>query len=101
MSLVTNESPLSRSMQRLWPMTFVLMVLSFLVFGAASVNLAQTFLLNVRLIQENGLMALMDGALMQLFEILISAAFAVSFYVVFKTCESVLLQKLLASRQAD
>jgi hypothetical protein len=25
----------------------------------------------------------------------------VSFYVVFKTCESVLLQKLLASRQAD
>lgn len=96
MAHITSESPLSRRMQHHWSLTFVLMVISFLVFGAASINLAQTFLLNVRLIQEHGTLVLWDGALLQLLEILLSAAFSVSFYLLFKTCEAVLLQKLLA-----
>ena len=101
MSLIIPESRLSVLMQRYWPLTYVLMVLSFLIFGAASVNLAQTFLLNIRLIQEHGLLVLMDGALDQLIELLLTASFSVSFYLIFKSCESVLLQKMLANSQRD
>jgi hypothetical protein len=101
MSLIISESRVSVLMQRYWPLTYVLMVLSFLIFGAASVNLAQTFLLNVRLIHQHGLMVLMDGAFNQLIEILVTAGFSVSFYLLFKTCEAVMLQKILASSRRD
>ena len=88
-------------MQRYWPLTYAVMVLSFLIFGAASVNLAQTFLLNIRLIQEHGWLVLMDGAVDQLLELLLTAGFSVGFYLMFKSCESVMLQKILASTQQD
>jgi hypothetical protein len=101
MSLIISESRLSVLMQRYWPLTFVSMVLSFLIFGAASVNLAQTFLLNIRLIQEHGFLVLMDGAFEQLVELLLSAGFSVSFYLMFKSCEAVLLQKILISSKRD
>jgi len=101
MSLIISESRLSVLMQRYWPLTYVLMVLSFLVFGAASVNLAQSFLLNIRVIQEHGLLVLMDGAFEQLLELLLTAGFSVAFYLVFKSCESVLLQRILVSAQRD
>jgi hypothetical protein len=101
MSLIISESRLSVLMQRYWPLTYGVMVLSFLIFGAASVNLAQTFLLNIRLIQEHGWLVLMDGALDQLLELLLTAGFSVGFYLMFKSCESVMLQKILASTQQD
>ena len=101
MSLIVSESRLSVLMQRYWPLTYAVMVLSFLIFGAASVNLAQTFLLNIRLIQEHGWLVLMDGALDQLLELLLTAGFSVGFYLMFKSCESVMLQKILASTQQD
>ncbi len=101
MSLIVSESRLSVLMQRYWPLTYAVMVLSFLIFGAASVNLAQTFLLNIRLIQEHGWLVLMDGALDQLIELLLTAAFSVSFYLLFKSCEAVLLQRILVSSQRD
>lgn len=101
MSLIISESRISVLMHRYWPVTYAVMVLSFLIFGAASVNLAQTFLLNIRLIQEHGLLVLMEGALDQLLELLASAGFSVGFYLVFKSCESVLLQRILVSSQHD
>ena len=101
MSLIISESRLSVLMQRYWPLTYAVMVLSFLIFGAASVNLAQTFLLNIRLIQEHGWLVLMDGALDQLLELLLTAGFSVGCYLMFKSCESVMLQKILASTQQD
>lgn len=101
MAHVGSNSRLSRYLQHRWPLTFVLMVLSFLVFGASSINLAQTFLLNVQLIHQYGSLVLFDGALLQLIEILVSAAMSVSFYVVFKTCEAVLLHKLLAGASTE
>lgn len=101
MSLIISESRTSVCMQRFWPLTFALMVLSFLIFGAASVNLAQTFLLDIRLIQEHGFLVLKDGAFDQLIELFSMAAFSVSFYMVFKSCEAVLLQKILASSRRD
>jgi hypothetical protein len=101
MSLIISESRLSVLMQRYWPLTYAVMLLSFLIFCAASVNLAQTFLLNIRLIQEHGWLVLMDGALDQLLELLLTAGFSVGFYLMFKSCESVMLQKILASTQQD
>ncbi len=85
-------------MTRYWPVTFIVMVLSFLVFGVVSINLAQTFLANIQLIQMHGYMALVDGALRQLLELLVTASFAVACYVVFKTCESALVQRILAGK---
>lgn len=93
-----SESKTMRWMTRLWPLTFVIMTLSFLIFGALSVNLAQLFLVNIQLIYLHGLMALLDGAFSQLIELLLSAAFAVAFYVSFKTCESALVQRILSDR---
>ncbi len=84
-------------MTRFWPLTFVIMTLCFLCFGALSVNLAQFFLGNIQLIYQHGYIALVDGALAQLFELLFNAAFAVMFYVGFKTCESALVQRILAA----
>ncbi len=82
-------------MKQYWPVTFVVMVLSFLLFGALSLNLAQTFLANIQLISTHGYIALMDGALLQLVELLTSACLNVACYVVFKTCESALVQRIL------
>jgi hypothetical protein len=44
---------------------------------------------------------LMDGAFEQLVELLLSAGFSVSFYLMFKSCEAVLLQKILISSKRD
>ena len=92
-----RDSNTFRRMTRYWPVTFVVMVLSFLVFGALSLNLAQTFLANVQLISTHGTMALADGALLQLFELLTTACLNVACYIVFKTCESALVQRILSN----
>lgn len=88
-----------RWMTRFWPATFVIMTLCFLCFGALSVNLAQFFLANIQLIYQHGSMALLDGALRQLIELLLNATAAVAFYVAFKTCESALVQRILAGQK--
>ena len=42
---------------------------------------------NLDLVLNYGTQALMDGAAMQLFELLFNAYMAMAFYVVFKACE--------------
>jgi hypothetical protein len=95
---INTESVTLRFMTRYWPVTFAIMTLSFLAFGALSVNLAQTFLVNIQLIREYGMMALRDGAFLQLMELLLTACFAVAFYVCFKTCESALVQRIFSRK---
>ncbi len=95
---ITTDSFTLRFMTRYWLLTFVIMTLSFLGFGALSVNLAQTFLSNIQLIREYGWMALQDGAFLQLMELLLTSCFAVAFYVCFKTCESALVQRVFLGK---
>jgi len=73
---------------------FCLMGISFLLFGGASVNLVLLLKLNFDLWVEVGWQAAMDGALRQLFELLLSGCGAMVAYIVFKCCEKVLVETL-------
>ncbi|AVG17642.1 MULTISPECIES: hypothetical protein [Chromobacteriaceae] len=73
---------------------FLLLGLSFLLFGAATVNLALLLQLNLKLWLDVGWQAAMDGALRQLGELLLSGYAAMAAYIVFKCCERVLVERL-------
>jgi len=85
--------------------TFVLMTSGFLGFGILSVDLAKVILANAEYISSNGWSGLIDGGLQQLFELIRNAIAAMMFYLVFKLCEHVLIEKLadqnLKSRQKN
>ncbi|OQS45917.1 hypothetical protein [Chromobacterium violaceum] len=73
---------------------FLLLGLSFLLFGASTVNLALLLQLNLRLWLDAGWQAAMDGALRQLGELLLSGYAAMAAYIVFKCCEKALVDRL-------
>jgi hypothetical protein len=71
---------------RLW-LTFVVLGLSFFVGALGTLNLVATLTANLRLLGEYGWMAVMDGGLLQLAELLAQGLLSCVAYVVFKTCE--------------
>ena len=73
-------------MTRIW-LTFVVLGLAFLAFGAGTVNLGLALMANARFLSEYGWMGVMDGGLAQLLELLASGYVSMAAYVVFKTCE--------------
>ena len=73
-------------LSRLW-LTFLVLGVSFFAFGAGTVNLGFLFVANVRLFGEHGWQAVMDGALEQLLELVVTGYFSVAAYIVFKACE--------------
>ena len=74
--------------------SFIVLGLSFLGFGIETVNLASLLKINLDLVLDHGWQALMDGAAMQLVELLVNAYAAMAFYVVFKACEHRLVHGL-------
>lgn len=90
-----GATPLRKFLMR-WPvLTFILMGLCFLTFSVLTLNLVYTLQMNIKLLLEHGWMAVMDGGLQQLLELLASGYFGVAFYLLFKTCESTLVERLL------
>ena len=81
-------------------LTFVLMGILFLLFGITSVNLFVLLKMNIDLFLEYGLMVIADGALQQLFDLIGSAYLSLVFYILFKVCERVLVERLTANRFA-
>ena len=73
-------------LSRRWA-TFLLLGISFLIFGASTINIGQLLMSNTRLLREYGWQAVMDGALWQLAELVSSGYLGMAAYVVFKTCE--------------
>lgn len=73
-------------LSRLW-LTFIVLGLSFLGFGAGTLNLGLLLMANTRLLGEYGWQAVMDGALRQLVELVLSGYLSIAAYVVLKTCE--------------
>jgi len=73
-------------LSRLW-LTFIVLALSFLVGALGTLNLVRLLLANLRLLHDYGWMALMDGALLQLAELLAQGFVSCIAYVIFKTCE--------------
>jgi hypothetical protein len=78
-------------LQRAWT-AFIICGLAFLLFAVGTVNLAYILKSNLDLVLTHGLQALMDGAAIQLVELLVSGYLSLACYVVFKTCE----QRLVA-----
>ena len=73
-------------LSRLW-LTYLVMGLSFLLFGCGTLNLIHLLQANLELVSNFGWMALMDGAFQQLIELLLSGYAALLAYIVFKACE--------------
>lgn len=73
---------------------FLLLGLSFLLFGLGTINLALLLQLNLKVWLEAGWQAAMDGALRQLGELLLSGYAAMAAYIVFKCCEKALVDRL-------
>lgn len=73
-------------LSRLW-LTFILLGLSFFVFGAGTVNLGRLFMANFRLLSDYGWQAVRDGGIWQLVELIATGYVSAGAYVVFKTCE--------------
>ncbi len=71
---------------RRW-LTFTVMGLAFLAFGAGTFNLFFVLKANSDLVFEHGWMALGDGAAQQLVELLVTAYLSMAAYVLFKACE--------------
>jgi hypothetical protein len=79
-------------------LTFVLAGAFFILFGVTSVNLFVLLDKNVELFLEYGLMVIADGALQQLVELLGSAYLSLVFYVLFKICERILVERWAVKR---
>ena len=75
-------------------LAFVLMGLSFVLFGVTSLNLIHLFKANFDLFVEYGWMVARDGALQQLLELLGYGYLSLLFYIVFKCCEHQLVNFL-------
>ena len=75
-------------------LTFALMVGFFLLFGVTSVNLFVLLKMNIDLFIEYGAMVIEDGALEQLVDLIGSAVLSIAFYMAFKICERVLVERM-------
>ncbi len=87
-------------LSRRW-LTFIVLGLSFLCFGAGTLNLGFVLKANLDLIAQHGWMALMDGAAQQLLEIIVTGYLSMAAYVIFKACEYRLVHGLTDPIQED
>jgi hypothetical protein len=85
---------------RVWR-TFVVLVLSFLVFGGGTYNLFLLLKANLALIGEHGWQALMDGAAQQFIELMLTAVLSMAAYVLFKACEHRLVHQLCDPQKGE
>ena len=73
-------------LSRVW-LTFVVMGLAFFSFGVGSLNLFYLLQANGTLLLEYGWVAVMEGGLYQLTELLVTGYASMAAYIVFKACE--------------
>ena len=83
-----------------WWLAVGLMGVSFLLFGASSMNLARVFIAAWDFFVEYGMDAVRDGVLVQFWELLVSSYAACAFYVVFKLCGQVLVDCISGKKES-
>ena len=78
-----------------YPAVVVLLIAGILtvIFAYATLNLFQMSMENIRFLREFGAMAVKEGALLQLLQIIISATIAMLSYIAFKICENELVHR--------
>lgn len=79
-----------------WFTTVLLMGLFALLFGLSSLNIFALLHANFELVARHGAMALMDGALRQMIELLGYGYLSVIFYLLFKAAERALTERIFA-----
>jgi hypothetical protein len=82
---------------RRW-LTFIVMGLAFMGFGAGTFSLFFLLKANTELIFEHGWEALGDGAAQQMLELLVTAYLSMAAYLLFKACEHRLVHWLAHSK---
>jgi hypothetical protein len=82
-----------------WWLTFILMGVSFVLFGLLTLNLLHTLGANLEFLGMHGIDAVREGGLMQLIGLILSGYMAAAFYVFFKLCEKVLVERLSVTRK--
>ena len=75
--------------------TFALMTVAFVVFGVLTLDLVKYVAANASFLLEYGVLALLDGGLLQFAELWFEALLALGAYLVFKLCEQALLQRMI------
>jgi hypothetical protein len=68
-------------------LTFIVLGLSFVAFGAGTLNLFFVLKANLNLLLEHGWRAVMDGGGRQLLELVLTGSASMAAYIVFKACE--------------
>ena len=81
--------------------TFILAGLSFLLFGVFSLNLVYLLKSNIEFFFAYGIVAIEDGALLQLVELLGYGYVSLAFYLLFKACEHILVVRLTEDSPAE
>jgi len=74
-------------------LAFLLMGLSFVLFGVATLNLLYIFRAAWEFLVTHGWDAVREGVLMQIAELVVSGYLAAAFYVLFKVCEKALVER--------
>ena len=77
------DSRVFRVLLRHWWLALLLMGVSFVLFGIASLNLLAVLQANLRFLLEHGVDAVREGALQQLLELVAYGYAAAAFYVIF------------------
>ncbi len=81
-------------LSRFWWLTFIFMGVSFVLFGLLTLNLLHTLGANLEFLGMHGVDAVREGGLTQLLGLMLSGYLAAVFYVFFKLCEKVLVERL-------
>jgi hypothetical protein len=84
---------------RWWWVTFILLGVSFVLFGLLTLNLIHTLSAIFGFLSMYGTDAVRDGGLLQLAEVVASGYFAAACYLLFKLCEKVLVERLVADNK--
>jgi hypothetical protein len=73
-------------LSRRW-LTFLVMGITFFIFGVGTYNIFLLLNANLGLIATYGWQAVMDGAARQLAELILTGYLSMAAYIVFKACE--------------
>lgn len=73
---------------------FIVMTLSFMAFGFLTLDLVRLATANAAFLFDNGWQGLLDGGLRQGLELLASCLGAMLAWLLFKLCETLLIQSL-------
>ena len=96
-----HYSRLYRLLLRHWALALLLLGVSFVLFGLASLNLIHLLSANFEFLAHHGLDAVREGGLLQLAGLVVSGYAAAACYIVFKLCEKVLVERLSTHKNKE